>query len=70
MKMAMTEKINRLNELKAEYQNLRNGNAVVSVQLNTAAVPFLIKNRVVINRVLDLLIAECQTQIHKELSNE
>lgn len=68
--MAMTEKINRLNELKAEYQNLRNGNAVVSVQLNTAAVPFLIKNRVVINRVLDLLIAECQTQIHKELSNE
>ena len=68
--MAMTEKINRLNELKAEYQNLRNGNAVVSVQLNTAAVPFLIKNRVVINRVLDLLIAECQTQIHEELSNE
>ena len=68
--MAMTEKINRLNELKAEYQNLRNGNAVESVQLNTAAVPFLIKNRVVINRVLDLLIAECQTQIHKELSNE
>jgi len=66
----MTEKINRLNELKAEYQNLRNGNAVVSVQLNTAAVPFLIKNRVVINRVLDLLIAECQTQIHEELSNE
>ena len=68
--MAMTEKINRLNELKAEYQNLRNGNAVESVQLNTAAVPFLIKNRVVINRVLDLLIAECQTQIHEELSNE
>lgn len=68
--MATTEKIDRLNELKAEYQNLRNGNAVESVQLNTAAVPFLIKNRVVINRVLDLLIAECQTQIHEELSNE
>ena len=68
--MAMTEKINRLNELKAEYQNLRSGNAVESIQLNTTAVPFLIKNRVVINRVLDLLIAECQTQIHEELSNE
>lgn len=68
--MEATKKISRLNELKAEYQNLRNAGAVESVQLNTAAAPFLIKNRTVINSVLDLLIAECQTQIHQELGNE
>lgn len=68
--MGTREKIARLNELKAEYQNLRNADAVESVQLNTAAAPFLIKNKQVIVRVLDLLIAECQTQIQEELNNE
>jgi len=68
--MGTREKIARLNELKAEYQNLRNADAVESVQLNTAAAPFLIKNKQVIIRVLDLLIAECQTQIQEELNNE
>lgn len=68
--MGTREKIARLNELKAEYQNLRNADAVESVQLNTAAAPFLIKNKQVINRVLDLLIAECQTQIQEELNDE
>lgn len=68
--MGTREKIARLNELKAEYQNLRNADAVESVQLNTAAAPFLIKNKQVIIRVLDLLIAECQTQIQEELNDE
>ena len=68
--MGTREKIARLNELKAEYQNLRNADAVESVQLNTAAAPFLIKNKQMIIRVLDLLIAECQTQIQEELNNE
>ena len=65
--MEATEKISRLNELKAEYQNLRNAGAVESVQLNTAAGPFFIRNREVVNSVIDMLIAECQRQINKEL---
>lgn len=65
--METTTRISQLNELKTEYQNLRNMGAVESVQLNTAAAPFLIKNKKVVNQVLDLLIAECQQLIKEEL---
>ena len=64
--METTQRVSQLNELKTEYQNLRNGNAVESVQLNTAAGPFFIRNREVVNSVIDMLIAECQRQINKD----
>lgn len=60
-------KIHQLNELRNEYQNLRNADAVESVQLNTAAGPFFIKNKEAVNSVIDMLIAECQRQIKREL---
>lgn len=65
--METTQRISQLNELINEYQNLRNGNAVENVQLNTAAGPFFIRNREAVNSVIDMLIAECHRQISKEL---
>ena len=62
--------MNILRELHEQYKTLRESNAVENIQLNCVAGVTHIRNRNVINLLLDTLIAETQGQLVKQLNGQ
>lgn len=64
----MSNKIEQLKALNSQYRELRNKELIYRVELHTTNGVYVIGNREVINKIVELLISESQEQIEKEVN--
>lgn len=59
--------IKQLKELNEQYRKLRNEEVVYRMELSATNGTYVVCNREVLNKIVDLLISESQQQIEKEV---
>ena len=62
------DELDKIKELNTQYKLLRNTGMVVKVDRVTNVGTYVVKNPIIISKVLDLLIRESQKQIESEVN--
>lgn len=65
-----SKKYQKIRALHEQYKQLRQTNAVNDIILHSIVGDFTITNKVIVNKIVDLLILESLTELNKEIENE
>lgn len=62
------KELKTMKELNTQYKILRNNGLVDAIDIRTNIGTYSVKNKNIINKILDLLILESQKQIEREVN--
>lgn len=62
------KELETMKELNTQYKILRNNGLVGAIDIRTNIGTYSVKNKNIINKILDLLILESQKQIEREVN--